>query len=219
MADQLVFDWPTGVALGPSDFFVSEANAQAVSMLASPETWPEGKLVLTGPAGCGKSHLARIFEAQTDAAFVQASALPADFKTYTTFVVIEDMENLPATSEEAVFHLHNNLRAVDGNLLMTARTPPSRWPTTLPDLRSRMEAATVVHIDDPDDALLSALIMKLFADRQIMPKPDLVSYLAKRIERSFSAAANIVNRLDQAALADGRSINRALAADLLDKPS
>jgi len=217
MADQLAFDWPTGVALGPSDFFVAEANAQAVSMLAEPDCWPEGKLVLTGPAACGKSHLARIFLAQTDAAFVQARAIPPGFKTGSTYIVIEDMEKLPQEAEEAVFHLHNNLRAAGGTLLMTARTPPSRWPITLPDLRSRMEATTVVHIADPDDALLSALIMKLFVDRQIMPKPDLVSYLATRIERSFAAAAAIVQQLDEAALAQGRKINRALAADLLDK--
>ena len=219
MVDQLAFEWPTGVALGPADFFVSEANAQAAGMVADPESWPDGKLVLVGPQGCGKTHLARIFAGHQDAVLVQASALKEDFQTDAFDVVIEDMENLSPDAEEAVFHLHNYLRGNDGHLLMTARTPPSRWPIALPDLRSRMEATTVVRITDPDDALLSALVMKLFADRQITPKQDLVEYLIKRIDRSFAAASRIVTKLDEVAMAEGRKINRALAGDLLDKTS
>lgn len=217
MADQLAFDWPTGVALGPDDFFVSQANAQAFAMVSAPDSWPEGKLAITGPTGAGKSHLAGIFRAQADALLLNAIDIPAGFRTEALAIVIEDMEHLPRASEEAVFHLHNNLRASGGLLLMTAETPPIRWPIALPDLASRMQAATVVEIANPDDALLSALVMKLFADRQISPKPELVQYLSTRIERSYAAAADIVAQLDAAALAQGRKINKALAADLLDK--
>jgi chromosomal replication initiation ATPase DnaA len=219
MADQLAFDWPTGVALGPDDFFVSEANAQAFAMLSAPETWPEHKLVVTGPKGCGKSHLAGVFQSQTDGQILHAADLSPDFQSAEKTVIIEDMEMLPHASEEAVFHLHNHLRNTGGTLLLTAETPPSRWSIALPDLASRMQAATVVQIANPDDALLSALLMKLFADRQIMPKPDLVAYLSSRIERSFAAAAHIVAQLDAAALTDGRKINKALARALLDNPS
>ena len=218
MSDQLTFDWPTGVALGPDDFFVSEANAQAFAMLSTPERWPERKLALIGPKGSGKSHLARVFQAQSDALLLQSDQIKVDFKTDTSTVIIEDMEALSSSAEEAVFHLHNNLRAAGGLLLLTSDQPPSRWPIALPDLASRMQATSVVQIDNPDDALLSALIMKLFADRQINPQPALVQYLATRIERSFAAAADIVTRLDSAALSQGRKINKALAAELLDNP-
>lgn len=217
MPDQLAFDWPTGVALGPDDFFVSEANAQAFAMLSAPETWPERKLALIGPTGSGKSHLARVFQSQNDAVLIQAITIGADFRTDAKTVIIEDIEALPRNAEEAVFHLHNNLRNARGTLLLTSHVPPSRWPIALPDLASRMQATTVVQITNPDDALLSALIMKLFADRQINPQPHLVQYLRTRIERSYAAAAAIVSRLDTAALAQGRKINKALAAELLDK--
>jgi chromosomal replication initiation ATPase DnaA len=218
MIDQLSFDWPTGVALGPDDFFVSEANAQAYAMIGAPEAWPDRKLVIVGPSGCGKSHLTGIFAAQLDGLLIAAADLTPDFQTDAQTVIIEDLERLPQTAEEALFHLHNHLRNTGGTLLMTAQTAPSRWPIALPDLASRMQATTVVQIANPDDALLSALIMKLFADRQINPKPDLVTYLSTRIERSFAAAADIVAQLDAAALAEGRKINARLARDLLDKP-
>jgi chromosomal replication initiation ATPase DnaA len=216
MSDQLAFDWPTGVALGPDDFFVSQANAQAYAMLGAPDTWPERKLALIGPKGSGKSHLARIFQSWTAGLLVAAATLKADFRSDAKTIIIEDLENLPAAAEEAVFHLHNNLRNAGGTLLLTSDKPPSLWPIALPDLASRMQATTVVQITNPDDALLSALIMKLFADRQINPQPHLVQYLATRIERSYAAAADIVARLDTAALAQGRKINKTLAAELLD---
>lgn len=216
MTNQLSFDWPTGVALGPDDFFVSEANAQAYAMIGAPDTWPDRKLVLIGPHGCGKSHLAGIFAAQTQGQMIDAADVTTDFRTDAQIVIVEDMEHLPSAAEEALFHLHNHLRHTGGTLLMTAQTAPSRWKIALPDLASRMQATNVAHIANPDDALLSALIMKLFADRQISPKPELVQYLAPRIERSFAAAADIVARLDAAALAQGRKINTGLARDLLD---
>ncbi len=217
MARQMSFDWPTGVALGPDDFFVSEANAKAFAMLQDPQHWPERKLVIAGPAGCGKSHLARIFQAENGGDMLQAAQITPDTRSDATTVIIEDMDTLPANAEEAVFHIHNNLRTSGGTLLLTANNAPSRWPITLPDLASRMQATTLITITSPDDALLQALIMKLFADRGISPKPDLVAYLGKRIERSYAAAAAIVAQLDETALATGDKINRQLAKRLLDK--
>ena len=217
MTQQLTFDWPIGVALGPEDFFVAPANAQAYAMLAAPDTWPDRKLVITGPTGSGKSHLARVARAQLGGQIYDSRALPNTLPNAGEVVIVEDMELLPATSQEFMFHLHNHLRNTSGYLLMTAQTVPSRWPLTLPDLASRMQAATVTRIDDPDDRLLAALIMKLMADRQIMPPPALVNYLVPRVERSFAAAAEIVAALDCESLSSGRAINIKLAATLLDK--
>lgn len=215
MAEQLIFDWPTGVALGPEDFFVSTANAQAFAMIEAPDTWPEGKLCLVGPAGAGKSHLARVFAAAQDGVIIPAADI-ASGPPPDRAVVVEDMETLPEPAFEAMFHLHNNLRNAALPLLLTARTPPSRWPIALPDLASRMQATTPVRIDDPDDALLRAVLMKLFSDRQIAPPTTVLDYLAPRIERSFDAAARIVAALDESALRSKKPISRAMARAVLD---
>ena len=215
MAEQLIFDWPTGVALGEEDFFTSPANANAYAMIMAPQSWPEGKLVLVGEAGAGKSHLARVFAQAHEALTVQAFDLPEDLQAHTA-VVVEDADRLPRGREETLFHLHNNLRAARLPLLLTARTPPSRWALTLPDLASRMQAASIATIDTPDDALLQALLMKLFADRQLAPAPTVFAYLLPRMERSFAAAQDVVARLDAAALATQSPVTRNLARDVLD---
>lgn len=217
MARQLSFELPVHVSLGPDDFFVSDANLRAYEMVSDDAAWPEGKLALVGPPGSGKSHLARVWQHLSGAAILQAEALdPAAMgPPPARSVVVEDVERLPRAAEERLFHLHNQLRATGGRLLLTSDRPPSRWPIALPDLASRMQAASVVRVEDPDDRLLAALLMKLFADRQIAPAPDVAAYLATRIERSFAAAAATVAALDAAALAQGRDITRAFARAVL----
>ncbi|WIV49996.1 DnaA/Hda family protein [Marivivens sp. LCG002] len=218
MAEQLNFDWPTRVALGPDDYFVSEANVQAYAMLKAPESWPEGKLALIGPKSSGKSHLARVFRHFFNASIISAANLEVtEALRSAPALVIEDMETLGSDKEEELFHLHNHLRQRRVPLLMTSVKAPSAWTITLPDLASRMQATSVVSIDDPDDRLLSAILMKLFQDRQIAPKPQLIEYLSTRIERSFAAAAEIVDLLDREALAQGKPLNIMLARTLLDK--
>jgi chromosomal replication initiation ATPase DnaA len=216
MARQLVFDWPTGVALEDADFFVSAANATAYAMIKAPSSWPHGKLALIGPAGSGKSHLARVFAAATGAEIITAATLAEGYLPATP-VVVEDADRLPADREEALFHLHNAQLSAGLPFMVTGRTPPSRWDVALPDLASRLQAMTLGRIAAPDDALLAALIMKLFADRQVMPDMRVVDYLTSRIERSFAAAAAVVAALDSAALTLGKPVTVPLARTILDK--
>jgi chromosomal replication initiation ATPase DnaA len=216
MSRQLSFALPAQVALGPSDFFTSPANAGAFQLVTTGQ-WPLGKLVLTGPAGAGKSHLVRVWQGMTGGQVVAARSLAEMVRAPPgAQVAVEDADHLPQAAEEALFHLHNHLAATGGRLLITARTPPARWTVALPDLASRLQATTVVSIADPDDALLFAVIAKHFADRQLHPAPDVVPYLATRIERSFAAAAAVVARIDTAALAAQRPVTRAFVRAILD---
>ena len=219
MTGQLSFDLPVQVALGPDDFFVSASNAQAFAMVTDWQGWPAGKLALTGPMGSGKSHLARVWQVLAGAQFVQAAGLRAGpMPAPGVHLVIEDLATLPVAAEEHLFHLHNHLAQTGGRLLLTDVMPPSRWPIALPDLASRMQATAVIRLDDPDDRLLAALLMKLFADRQLAAPPDVITYLAARIERSHAAAARVVAQLDAAGLAQRRGLTRAFVRSVLDKP-
>lgn len=216
MARQLAFDLPTNVRLEAQDFFVSSANELAYALLQTPATWPDHKLMLIGPAGSGKTHLARVFATQSGATILNAENITADRPLPTGPLVVEDGDALAEASEEWLFHAHNALRRDAHPLLLTAKKPPSRWDIALPDLASRLTAATSVTIENPDDALLTAVLLKHFADRQLAPTPDAVAYLITHLPRSFAAVRNIVDALDREALAQSKPLSRPFVRTVLD---
>lgn len=215
MIRQLAFDLPGRAAMTRADFFVAPANALALQTVEGWQDWPGRKLVLVGPEGAGKTHLAQIWAAMTDGLVLAADTLAGvDIGALAgRCVVVEDADR-PGLDEAALFHLHN-LVTTGGALLLTARTPPRDWGLALPDLVSRMQAAPVARLDGPDDALLSAVLVKLFADRQVTVPPSLIPYLVTRMPRSIGAARALVAALDAEALAQRRSITPKLAAMVL----
>ncbi|MEM9845584.1 MAG: DnaA/Hda family protein [Pseudomonadota bacterium] len=223
MPRQLSFSLPVRPALGRDDFFVSDANATAVAMVEAWQDWPDKKLILAAPEGAGKTHLTLVWAELSGAEVVEASDLSeADVpRLITAPVAVENCDRIigDPQAERALFHLHNLALAERRSLLFTARSAPRHWPFTLPDLASRMQATPTVQIDAPDDALLLAVLTKLFQDRQLAPPPDLAPYLIRRIDRSFATARAVVEQLDAAAMAAQRPLTRALARQVLDKPS
>jgi chromosomal replication initiation ATPase DnaA len=222
MERQLAFDLPVRPARGRAAFFVAPANELAVAQIEDWRGWPEGKLALIGPEGAGKTHLAHVWAELTGAPVVHAVDLPdADLPALAGAhaVAVENADRIggDAPAEAALFHLHNLLRSTGGALLVTARRSPRDWRLGLPDLASRMQATATVHLNPPDDALLAAVLVKLFADRQLAVKPDLIGYLVERMERSFAAAAVTVAAIDREALATGHRPGIRLARAVLDK--
>ncbi len=222
MVTQLAFDLPAAQAFARADFFVSPATAQALMVVDGWRDWPDGKMLLVGPEGAGKTHLAHIWADMAGAATIRsrdlASANLPDLAAAGA-VCVEDAEAVAGhpLGQTALFHLHN-LLAPSGRLLITAATPPRDWGLTLPDLQSRLQATALTTLAVPDDALLAAVLVKLFADRQITVPPNLIPYLISRIERSIGTARQLVAQLDAAALTLGRPVTRALAAQILDRP-
>ncbi|OED50285.1 HdaA/DnaA family protein [Leisingera sp. S232] len=219
MAQQLSFDLPAKPALGREDFFVAPSNAMAVALLDPQFIWPSGKLVLTGPKGAGKTHLAHVWASQTGARIIPAPQLSEQAVPELAQgpVAVEDVPQIAEdpTRQNALFHLHNLVLAQGHALVMTGRGAPNLWGLTLPDLQSRVQAATHAELQPPDDQLLAVVLAKLFNDRQITPKPDVIPYLVAHMDRSFAAAAQIVQRLDLLSLAEKRSLTRPLAVRAL----
>ncbi len=194
MLSQLPLPLSYRIAMGESEFFVSEANADAVAWLDRWPDWPQPQVLLVGPEGSGKSHLARLFAARVGARIVD----PAEH-----------------ADAEALFHAWN-AATIDAPLLMIARRAPREWPHRLPDLASRLAATPLLAIADPDDALLGAVLAKQFADRGLRVPPEVAAYVLTRIERSFAAVSLTVAALDAAALAEGRAVTVPLARDVLE---
>lgn len=215
MAHQLRLPLPARSALGREDYFVSDANSALLAALDSADTWHGGRLAIFGAEGSGKTHLAHVF-AQMYRAKIYSEIADPD-KMAQGPVVLDDADLIK--DETAFLHLYNLMGQNSQLLLLTARQAPSRWTIELPDLASRLGSVTAIEIGPPDDALLTAVLAKHFADRGISPSPRLIPYLVPRIERSLAVAGSIVAALDEDALAEGRAPSVQLASRLLDRLS
>ncbi|MGD1882865.1 MAG: chromosomal replication initiator DnaA [Paracoccaceae bacterium] len=220
MAEQLGLDLPARPALGREDFMVAPSNALALAMIDAWVNWDLRKLVLSGPEGSGKTHLTHVWAADAGARIIPAEGL-ADQSLQDLAQGPVAVEDIPMISQDpvdqtALFHLHNMLAEANHPLLMTGEAAPNFWNLSLPDLQSRVDAAGHAELQPPDDTLLAAVLAKLFADRQIAPKPNVIQYLVPRIERSFAAAARVVAALDAQSLAQGKPVGRNMARNMLD---
>jgi len=214
---QLAFTLPHAESLTRDNFLEGPANAAGLALVDSWPEWPNRIMLLVGPEGSGKSHLAAIWAEQAGARSTSAHALTAagvPGALATGALVVEDL-NPSDFDERALFHLMNLAREDEAFVLITARVPPSAFQIDLRDLRSRLRAVPAVSLLPPDDALFRALIVKFCADRQMAVDESVVSYLTTRIERSYAAARRAVELLDTEALRLGRPVTRALAAELL----
>ncbi|WP_119269125.1 hypothetical protein [Taklimakanibacter deserti] len=214
---QLAFDLPHRPATGRDDFLVTPSNAKAVALIDLWPNWPSNVLILLGPPGSGKSHLAAVWHEMTGASVARPSEVRADAVPWLLekgALVIEDAPG-EALDEPAFFHLLNLAREQKAYVLITALAPPPAWGIALPDLLSRLKAAPIAQLGPPDDALLRGVLVKLFADRQIGVDEATVSYLISRMPRELAAARSLVAEIDRRALEERAEVTRNFAAKVL----
>jgi chromosomal replication initiation ATPase DnaA len=205
------------------DFVVAPGNREALAWIDRWPEWPAPALALGGPSGSGKTHLGRIWAARAEARVMEGADLEGmsvpdllALASASPAIVIDHAERAP---ERGLFHLYNLMRERGRHLLLISEALPAHWRIALPDLASRLRAAPAVAVAPPDDELLGSIILKQLADRQLHAGPRVVQYLVSRMERSADAARRVVAALDKRALAEGREIDRRLAADVLGDTS
>jgi chromosomal replication initiation ATPase DnaA len=210
---QLPLDLGHGTGYSRDELVVSGTNSQAAALVDRWPDWPSPVVVLAGPAGSGKTHLASIWHARAKAVAIEANRIEDCIAGLGERPALIDDVDKARIDEAGLFHLINAVRGAGSTLLLTARRFPLAWGVALPDLVSRLKAAATVEIHEPDDLLLAGVITKLFADRQVEVEPHVVQYLVRRIERSLATAMRVVERLDRIALERKTPITRALAAE------
>lgn len=203
-------------------FAVSASNADAVARVDAWPDWAEGRLALVGPAGVGKTHLARAWAAAAGAVVIEAADPAAGSVDLPDLrgraVLVEDADRRAeggALSDEALFHLLNMAGVDGGTVLLTGRTPPVGWATAVADLRSRLNALSVAAIGEPDDAVLQAVLRRAFAAALWNPEPDLYPYLIARLPRSAAEVQAAAALLSEAADSGRREMTKALAREVL----
>lgn len=202
---------------GRDDFMAANCNIEALNMVEMWPDWPFFAIVLYGPEGCGKSHLAHVFaehvaaccEPPISVQIIQSSAINSRnverLHRDNPCLVVENLT--PKVDNEALFHLFNLYQNEGGYILFTAEQAPARMYFKLPDLRSRLNAVPSIAIGEPDDTMLTALIVKLFNDRQIIISPEVLNYIIQNMQRSFSYAQKLVDEIDAVSLACKRAVS------------
>lgn len=215
MNQQYAFSFAQPPSHAAEDFFVTEANEIAYNWLMRGEAWPTPLTVLYGPPGCGKTHLARCWQAQNGARWLENPAAEDAMPWFQSPASLNWIVRLPfpcaSACETNLFHLYNDLQLRRGKLLLIARTPPSSWSFRLADWKSRALAAAALTIDPPDDILLRALLQKQALDRQLLLPPPVIEYLAARMPRQYDAIRDVISRLDRLSMDLRRNITIPLA--------
>ena len=211
---QLVLPLSLPPSLEMGDFIVSSSNEEALSWLGKWPQWPQNTLLIQGPAGCGKSHIASIWKRQAHlltSKEITLQNLPALLEK--SHFVLDDADQV--AEEEALFHLLNAVRNGDGSLLLLSSLSPQEWPIALPDLRSRLNALLRVTIKSPDDVLMKGLIRKYFQDQQTILSEEVLTYLFHHLPRAYDALWTSLNKINEMAMGKKRAITIPLVKEAI----
>ena len=206
--DQLAFALPLRLAaFGREDFLVTDCNKEAATYLDSSDRWTFPFVLIYGDKGCGKTHLAHTFSDE----FLDATHMTEnDILSLPSRCVVENTDQ--AASEPLLFHLYNHALENKKKVVFTARALPV---FSMPELQTRFNAMPQIKINPPDDLLMSAVLCKLFADRQVKVEADVIAYLLKHLKRTFEAMERVVDIADRLSLAQKRPITIPLIKEVI----
>ncbi|HWF65428.1 MAG TPA: hypothetical protein VN685_12515 [Rhizomicrobium sp.] len=212
MVSQLILPIEPASRMTRDDLIVASGNRHALAFLDAWPDWPMPAAALYGPSASGKTHLARIWALRAGAALADARELAAPIPGAA---VVENCDSVADHAHEsALFAMLER----GTPLLLTGRSAPASWRAALPDLLSRFRALVAFELGSADEALLMALAVKLFADRQVQVPEAVVMELVRQLERSPAAIRDFIARADATALSRQKPINLQLIRGLMAVP-
>ena len=222
---QTAFSFDSAPEMGRDDFMISNCNKEAFAAVDAWPNWVSDGLVLYGPKGSGKTHLAHLFKEKINAAHTKPARISfyecSQINMHNLERICESadviiMENLnEKVNQEALFHLFNHFSLNKKYMLWTAQISPARMNFSLKDFQSRIDMLPAIEIKEPDDVMLRALIVKLFNDRQLMISPDILEYIVANTERSFAYVESLVKEIDEISLAYKTTVNYKVVREAL----
>lgn len=216
---QLLLDLPVRPNYSPADFVESTCNQEAVRWVHRWPDWPMTMMAIYGEKGCGKTHLAHIWQQKSAARYLTSADIPhlSPFEATqeANAFVLDDADIL--AQEEWLFHFYNSLKEKNAYLLICCQRPPTQWAIHLPDLRSRLSTLFSVEIAPPDEEALRAVLFKRCSERGMVLSTEAGDYILRRIERSFASIGCLVETLDQYALSAHRQPTLGLIREVFKK--
>ena len=212
--------------LGEEDFLVTSCNEVAYKAIKLWPYWQHFALNIFGPQSSGKTHLAHIWINRIQKSLEKPIDIPLlnaqniNMKNFNKFINTYQylvIENISADiNEEAFFHLYNGFNVPEKFILFTSEQPLAKLPLKLADLHSRLNTVPTAEILKPDDEMLTALIAKLFNDRQITISQEILDYILNYAERSFDYIAKLVEEIDEISWIYGRAVSIPIVKEAIN---
>ena len=215
--DQKLLDFSISESFDENDYYVSKCNYFAKSII---ETWPkwDKKIVnLTGEKHSGKTHLSNIFKLKSNALYLNASNINDQTLKkikLSNNVIIEDLNE--TFDEKLLYSILYLVEQDNKYLLISSKIPLDTMKFSLPDLISRLKNCIIAKIEQPDDELIYAIILKSFSDRQIKLDNKVIDYIIKRIDRSYSKMQEFIYKIDELSLKKKKSINFKIIKEIIN---
>ena len=214
--NQLILEFDFEQNFKNLDFYVSKSNSQVFNFIKDWTKHNEKFLNIIGDEFSGKSHIINIFLEKNKALKIETKNLNDDFLKRTKFYDNLILEDLTSKVDEKLFYsLINIVEAENKKLIITSRVPIVNINFNLEDLKSRSKNFFLTKIENPDDDLVFALILKNLSDRQISIDKKLIDYIIKRIDRSYSKISNFIYKIDKIGLKKKRSIDFKIIKEAL----
>ena len=214
--NQLLLDFDYKTNFNEHDFYLSKSNSNAFNLINRWPNWNKKILNISGEKFSGKSHLANIFKLKSKAFLINGNKIDNSiFKSLKLYesIIIDDFEE--CNEEEILYSIFNLIDQDSKYLLINSLKPINEIKYRLPDLASRSKNCLYAVIENPDDELLFAIILKNFSDRQIKIEKKIINFIISRIDRSYRKIDEFIYKIDELSLKKKKPINLKTIKEIL----